>query len=257
MVVPLVLILLLSLVLLYFIPVRFQIKALLSPALQVIQLDLKLLYGLFSFTHQYNSDDNQNCSTDRRYRSDDNQICSKDRRYRSDDNQNTGKDESRDEKSASGDDPSHRKSDLPQLSEFWDRVRDYGLGIALLSLFIRNEYIHWVASFSAAHSQTKCLHLRWITVLGLDDAAITAVATGASYALTGMALGYLQQYIDFSRCKKHQLSILPSYDQPKLETDFFCILELKIGHIIAAGFRNYLRHFLRKEGVQSNERTSY
>lgn len=240
-VVPLILILLPSVVLLYFIPVRFQVKALLSPALQIIQLDLKLLYGLFSFTHKYNSDDNQNYSKDRKYNSD----------------VRTSNDKSRGEKNGGSDDPQHRKSDLPQLSDFWDRVKDYGLGIALLSLFIKNKYIHWVASFSAAHSQTKCLHLRWVTVLGLEDAAITAVATGASYALSGLALGYLQQYINFGKCKKHQISILPSYDQPKLETDFYCILELKIGHIIAAGFRNYLRHFLRKEGVQSNERASY
>jgi hypothetical protein len=223
--VPLILILLLSLVLLYFIPVRFQVKALLSPALQFVRLDLKLLFGLFSYTHKYNSA-NQ-------------------------------KPKSEDQKPEDDQEPKRRKNDLPPLLEFWPRVQDYGLGIALLSLFVRNESIHWVASFSAKHSQTKCIHLRWVSVMGLEDAAFTAVATGASYALTGLAFGYLQQYIDFSKCKRRQISILPSYDQPKLETDFFCILELKIGHIIAAGFRNYLRHFLRKEGVQSNERASY
>lgn len=225
---PLILILLFGFILLYFIPVRFQVNALLSPALQTVRLDLKLFYGLFSFTHQYNSED-----------------------------QKLKDDTSEDKREEKEKDAQHRKSYLPQLSEFWDRAKDYGLGIALLSLFINNKYVHWVASFSATHSQTKCLNFRWITVLGLGDAAATAVATGASYAVTGLALGYLQQYIDFSKCKKHQLSILPSYDQAKLETDFFCILELKIGHIIAAGFRNYLRHFLRKEGVQSHERTSY
>lgn len=235
---PLILILLLSLVLLYFIPVRFQVKALLSPALQIIRLDLKLFYGLFSFTHQYNSDDQK---------------------------PKDGDDSGYDQKPKDGEDSRGNNASadngkvrgLPPLTEFWHRIQDYGLGVALLSLFIKNEAIHWVASFSATHSQTKCIHLRWVTVMGLEDAATTAVATGASYALTGLALGHLQKYIDFRKCKRRQISILPSYEQPKLETDFFCILELKIGHIIAAGFRNYLRHFLRKEGVQSNERTSY
>lgn len=132
------------------------------------------------------------------------------------------------------------------VADFTTRVREFGLGVALLSLFVPPDYTRWVASFSMTRSQTRCVTLDWVTRLGVGDAALTAVSTGVAYSLIGVVLAYIQSNVDFARCRR-RITVLPSYGEACLETSVNCILDLKVGNIIFAGFRNYLLHLLRRK----------
>lgn len=216
---PLAFILLALTALLYFVPVRFRVTAFVGDKGQRLVLEMMLLYGLIRFKHRFASGSEAADGVP---------------------------------EAASTPRPKQvrpRRSALPPptLSELWKKVGEYGLGITLLSLFIKDAYLDWVAHFSADRSTTRCLSLQWSTRLGLDDAAATAIATGLTYAAIGTGLGVVQEYVDFSRCRVRQISVIPSFSEAALETSLHCILDLKVGHIIVAGCQNYLLHLFRRK----------
>lgn len=216
---PLAFILVGLVVVLYFAPLRFKINAYAGDKGSRFALEMLVLYGLLRFKHYFASDDDSEAPPQ--------EVASDKGRKRS----NRPK----------------RAFKPPTLGELWRKVSEYGLGVAMLSLFVRDSYMAWVSSFSASRTSTRCLRLQWITRLGLDDAAATAVATGLAYAVIGTGLGLVQKYVDFSRCRVTQISVIPSFSEAGLETSLSCILDLKVGHIIAAGCQNYLLHLFRRK----------
>lgn len=88
--------------------------------------------------------------------------------------------------------------------------------------------------------------LKWRTELGYDDAAMTGWAVGVAWALKGLVMSAL--YITLSPGQRPpQLQVVPDFNQPKLQLDFDCVIELRpvylvISTLIAA--RVYLRNRL-------------
>lgn len=204
--------------LLYFVPIRFRVNAFIGTQLQQMELDLLILYGLFRFSHHYRSTDN-----------------------------GESPEEPAKPEHPSGNRKKGRFVPPPPLTELWKRTAEYGLGVALLSLFVKQPIVSWVESFAASKTHTRCRRLDWIACLGFDDAARTALAAGAAHAAMGTGIGFIQQYVDFGRCRPCHIEVIPSFSEPRLETSLYCILDMKVGHIIAVGCQNYLLHLLKRK----------
>lgn len=74
--------------------------------------------------------------------------------------------------------------------------------------------------------------LKWHTVLGTGDAAVTGIAIGFLWnikTIVSILLG-----IGFKLKELPDLVISPCFDVPAFETNFDCILSIRIGHAITA-----------------------
>lgn len=78
--------------------------------------------------------------------------------------------------------------------------------------------------------------LYWVTRVGFEDAAVTAIAVGTYWAVKSYiisALWHKHDHASFSPIVK----VMPIYNQEIFHTDFECIFSVRLGHIIGAGIR--------------------
>jgi len=78
-------------------------------------------------------------------------------------------------------------------------------------------------------------NITWHTMVGVGDAAATAVITGALWAAKGGMIGMLSQYMKLT--ERPIVTISPSFQQPISSTSFTCILQIRVGHAILAGIK--------------------
>lgn len=76
--------------------------------------------------------------------------------------------------------------------------------------------------------------LRWSSKIGLGDAALTGITNGLVWIIIGTLLNIILNHKDI---KEMSINIYPDFNENILEIDFFCIIKLKIVHIIIAGFK--------------------
>ena len=69
-------------------------------------------------------------------------------------------------------------------------------------------------------------------IIGTDNAHQTAILIGVLWSLTGILLSVMHN--NFNLLEKN-ISIKPEYMGKKLKVDLFCILNVRIGHIIIVG----------------------
>ncbi len=86
---------------------------------------------------------------------------------------------------------------------------------------------------------------------GIGDAALTGIAYGTLWTIIGVFLNALFSNKDI---KNLSVNLYPDFNETILEIDFFCIIKLKIAHIIIAGVKG--AKVLIKGGVL-NGRSSY
>ncbi|WIV10969.1 DUF2953 domain-containing protein [Proteiniborus sp. MB09-C3] len=94
-----------------------------------------------------------------------------------------------------------------------------------------NKIIHYIL---------KKIHINSLslsTTIGLGDAALTGIAYGVLWTIIGTLLNILLNYKEIKDIKDMNISIYPNFNESILEVDFFCIIKLKIVHIIIAGFK--------------------
>ncbi|RSK53039.1 DUF2953 domain-containing protein [Bacillus canaveralius] len=83
--------------------------------------------------------------------------------------------------------------------------------------------------------QIAIKHLEWHSVVGVGDAASTAVLTGGIWALKGSIIGMISSYMKLKMMPV--LSIAPGFQQVISETSFTCMLQFRIGHAMVAGIK--------------------
>lgn len=88
------------------------------------------------------------------------------------------------------------------------------------------------ASFIAHLHITK---LEWITVVGVHDAAVTGVLTGAVWGVKGGIAAMLHDHLDF--VNKPVYEVIPSFQVPVSKTHFQCIFFFRFGHAMLAAFK--------------------
>lgn len=88
------------------------------------------------------------------------------------------------------------------------------------------------ASFLAHLHITK---LEWVTVIGIQDAAVTGVLTGAVWGVKGGIAAMLYDHLDF--VNKPVYEVIPSFQAPASKTHFQCIFFFRFGHAMLAAFK--------------------
>lgn len=94
-----------------------------------------------------------------------------------------------------------------------------------------NKIIHYIIKKIHINS------LNWSIKIGLGDAALTGIAYGVLWTIIGTLLNILLNYKKIKEIKDMNINIYPNFNESILEIDFFCIIKLKIVHIIIAGFK--------------------
>ncbi|MFP7233399.1 DUF2953 domain-containing protein [Bacillus subtilis] len=77
--------------------------------------------------------------------------------------------------------------------------------------------------------------LEWVTVVGVHDAAVTGVLTGAVWGVKGGIAAMLYDHLDFMN--KPVYEVIPSFQVPVSKTDFQCIFFFRFGHAMLAAFK--------------------
>ncbi|MEG7333715.1 DUF2953 domain-containing protein [Bacillus sp. 0102A] len=88
------------------------------------------------------------------------------------------------------------------------------------------------ASFLAHLHITK---LEWVTIVGIHDAAVTGVLTGAVWGVKGGIAAMLYEHLDF--VEKPVYEVIPSFQVPVSKTHFQCIFFFRFGHAMLAAFK--------------------
>lgn len=101
------------------------------------------------------------------------------------------------------------------------------------------EYMNQMAS------GLTCEEFHWRTVVGSDDAAITAFSTGVIWAVKELVLVGIHQRISFAA--KPIVQVRPAFGAAKFETELKCIFRVRLGHVINTTTR--LVTINRKEAV--------
>ena len=76
--------------------------------------------------------------------------------------------------------------------------------------------------------------ISWTTEVGVSDAAATAITTGIFWAVKTNVIAVLIKKLNL---KSYHVNVYPYYGADKFNTSFDCILSLKIGYIIIAGYK--------------------
>lgn len=121
-------------------------------------------------------------------------------------------------------------------------LEKYGLGATLLSLFLPKKVRSYLTVIEELENKGRFKKFEWIITIGTNDAAQTAILLGVLWGVLGHFLAFLQNRYSF-RCQP-ALCVNPSFTHKVLDTCFDCIFELKIGHIMFAGFKELGRRWI-------------
>lgn len=118
---------------------------------------------------------------------------------------------------------------------YWAKNR---LGLKLLLRTFRN-YKGWLKE---TLSHVHCSEFSWQTRFGAGEPALTASCSGLGFAVKSFTSGVLSRLIRFTVSPK--LVIQPEYNRWIYETELQVRIQIKLGWVLASGFRLLLR--LRK-----------
>lgn len=109
---------------------------------------------------------------------------------------------------------------------------------------LKNRYnvlIGKIIGYLRCRLQIKKLDLG--VTIGTDNAHHTAVLIGLCWSVAGLILSFIHNNLNLV---EKNINIKPDYMGKKLKVDLFCILNVRIGHIIIVGFI-YLVHIIRNK----------
>ncbi len=117
-----------------------------------------------------------------------------------------------------------QRVDASDVLHFFDRTKRILNRTVSLTRWVRQTLTYF-----------RCTELRWRTSVGLDDAADTAITTGAIWGLKSSILGLLFQFVRLDT--RPQLDVLPAYHQQQFTTDLTATVHTKLWRLLAAGMR--------------------
>ncbi|GAB6087816.1 DUF2953 domain-containing protein [Alkaliphilus crotonatoxidans] len=99
-------------------------------------------------------------------------------------------------------------------------------------------YKKYRTSIGYIHRHIVVKKIHWSTVVGLNDAAVTAILTGILWMIKSNILSLLNQKYATNDMK---INVAPYYGGYLFQTSLNCIITLKVGHIIIAGFKMIIK----------------
>ncbi len=142
------------------------------------------------------------------------------------------------------------KESFKQIKTFYSSYRRFGLGIALMALFLPAKYSNLLVVFNNMERKGKITNFYWYSRLGLGDPSGTGMAASLLWILKANLIRYLEKHIGFGD-KKPVIMVEPYFYRTSFDTLFECIFEVKLGYIIFVSLFNRLKYnyFERKEVV--------
>ncbi|NLW55429.1 MAG: DUF2953 domain-containing protein [Firmicutes bacterium] len=127
---------------------------------------------------------------------------------------------------------------LTRIMDVGQALQKYGLGGTLFYLFLPKKYQRWVRVAERMEGKGRFTRLVWRSVLGKKDAAATSIQTGILWSGKGVVAGFLQKTYPFT--EQPRIMVVPSFSGTTWETQLDSIFEIKLGHIIFAGMKEYI-----------------
>lgn len=78
-------------------------------------------------------------------------------------------------------------------------------------------------------------HFKWHSVLGIGDAAHTAILAGVAWSIKGTVLGIISNYMKLKT--KPNIIVEPLFQQISSHTELSCMFSFRIGHAILAALQ--------------------
>lgn len=94
-----------------------------------------------------------------------------------------------------------------------------------------SDFMGWVTN------KIRFERFNWVTRIGRDDAAETAIVVGGCWAIKSYITAVLWHRYCCCTTVRPLISVIPDYNQETFDTDFECIFRIRLGHIIGAGIR--------------------
>ncbi|MBP1915377.1 hypothetical protein J2Z23_002335 [Lederbergia galactosidilyticus] len=129
-----------------------------------------------------------------------------------------------------------------QFSSLWDEVKNIPRNIRPFRRII-NQFL----------MKIKINQFEWKTTIGLGDAADTGVATGVIWSLKGTLISWLRNYLSF--LKNPVLIVQPNYQQTAFESNFQCMMKIKVGNAMVTAYKlakEWKKH--KKRSFSHNEK---
>lgn len=127
---------------------------------------------------------------------------------------------------------------LANLLEIGRALKKYGLGGTFFYFFLPEKYRRWVTVEERFERKGRFNRFVWRTVLGGAEPAVLGPTTGLCWGAKGVIVGFLANEYRFK--KPPRIMVVPNFREKNWETMLDCIFEIKLGHIIVAGIKNYL-----------------
>lgn len=83
--------------------------------------------------------------------------------------------------------------------------------------------------------RTQCRRFEWRTNIGFGDAAVTGWVSGILWMLKPLLLGKLSSLVSLT--KRPVVMVQPEFNEKRFDTDFDCIFEVRMGHIMVTGIK--------------------
>jgi len=80
----------------------------------------------------------------------------------------------------------------------------------------------------------ECTALKWHIEYGAKDSAATAITVGVLWACIGYSLARLHKLVTV-KVSQPQIAVIPRFGNESFVCDFYCIFQMRIGHIMLAG----------------------
>lgn len=95
--------------------------------------------------------------------------------------------------------------------------------------------VNFYSIFRNFLSKMNIKNVEWHTVIGVSDAAYTAIFTGAIWAIKGSLIGMISNYMKLKDMPK--MTVTPYFQQTVSQTRFRCMIQFRIGQAMLAGLK--------------------
>ncbi|MBS4176035.1 DUF2953 domain-containing protein [Lederbergia citrea] len=122
--------------------------------------------------------------------------------------------------------PSREKFSLHDLNDAWEEIK--------------RKYEETKPFRKIIFSFLRKIHIRkfeWNTVIGMGDAAASAIAAGAVWSIKGAVLALLRSNLLFK--KSPSVTVIPHFQQLTGEMSLRCMATLRAGNAMKAGYKLY------------------
>ena len=127
---------------------------------------------------------------------------------------------------------------LANLLQIGRTLKKFGLGGTFFYFFLPEKYRKRVTVEEKMEKRGRFKRFVWRTMLGGVEPAVLGPVAGLYWSAKGVIVGFLANEYRFK--DPPRIMVVPNFREKNWETMLDCIFEIKLGHIIVAGIKDYL-----------------